>query len=441
MTPTPKFPFASPFQTQVLQLLVEAPEWATELKASYFDDPLEGRVCELIQGMYQHTQRPLTLKALADLTIKTLGKPAARRVLRPLLKPMEDGDRAYLLMELPKFVRMQSFGDALVKGARMYRAGNLERLEALWQEAARPPLMGDDVGLDYFATVGERETALPRDQVVRTLISDLDRTLLYGGVVPGSLNVVMGAPNTGKTWFLLWIVMAAVIQGKTVVLHTLDMSSNTLAQRMDSVWTKINARDLVKDPHKGLGRLTELGKRYGGRLIIKEWLPAITTVEDLHRHTRILVSRGQPPDLLLVDYGDLLGASRQYGDARHLEIFDVYVRLRALARGLAGKPLIVWSADQPTRASREKYVLTLEDTAEGYGKAKLADLWITLNATAAEEKDQKMRLFKAKDRDYVTRVTIPIHTDFEHGRFFDQHRKVGTPQQGPPRKVVVQAPE
>src|SRR5207249_4642802 len=84
-------PFPAKFQTRVLRLCLDSPEWLPHLKPAYFDHPLEGQALRILQRM----SPPVTLRTLAMECLRKLGRPATRNVLMPLQTRLTEADRTY----------------------------------------------------------------------------------------------------------------------------------------------------------------------------------------------------------------------------------------------------------------------------------------------------------------------------------------------------------
>lgn len=176
----PKLPFPARFQSRVLRLCLENPEWLPHIKHSYFDAPLEGRVFEILQRMKQ----PVSVATLALTCKPELGKAATLRVLLPLKKPLTDADRAYLETALRRFIRFQTIGESLVAASDLYRAQDVDGLIKL-QDRMAEKTPGDVQPLKL------------------TRASDIEpKAVSYlwrQRVAIGKLNLIFGDPGKGKS--------------------------------------------------------------------------------------------------------------------------------------------------------------------------------------------------------------------------------------------------
>jgi len=131
----------------------------------------------------------------------------------------------------------------------------------------------------------------------------------------------------------MMINMAArqVLKGHNVVMITLEMSEDAIAQRMDAIYSglDINRIYVVKDVTKTLiKKLDDLNTTPGiGKLYIKEFPTGDASVVDIKRYLRELKMRGVIADIVYVDYINLMKSSNK-------NINDIYGTVKKIAEEL-----------------------------------------------------------------------------------------------------------
>jgi replicative DNA helicase len=150
-----------------------------------------------------------------------------------------------------------------------------------------------------------------------------------------------------------------------------------------------------------------------GRLIIKEYPTGSATVMTLRNHIEKLQLKGFKPDVVLIDYADIMKSSKSYDALRH-ELKLVYEELRNLAMELE---LPIWTASQANRESAQANVVGLENMSEAYGKAMVADVVVSLSRKASEKATGFGRLFIAKNRAGKDGIVFPVSIDTAMSRF------------------------
>ncbi|MCI0560089.1 MAG: replicative DNA helicase [Nitrososphaera sp.] len=80
---------------------------------------------------------------------------------------------------------------------------------------------------------------------IRTGYTNLD--MLTGGLFPGEVTVIAARPGIGKTALAMNIGINAARDGVPVIVYSLEMSSESLIQRMMCSMTSVNALDLRRN--------------------------------------------------------------------------------------------------------------------------------------------------------------------------------------------------
>ena len=128
------------------------------------------------------------------------------------------------------------------------------------------------------------------------------------------------------------------------------------------------------------------------------------SVQTLKNHIEKLRKRGIEPDMILVDYADLLRPVRSSGEKRH-ELEETYEGLRGLAQTYE---FPIWTASQTNRGGLNAEVITMEAISEAFNKCFVADFIFSLSRTVEDKQSNKGRLFVAKNRNGQT-VSYLMH--------------------------------
>jgi len=126
-----------------------------------------------------------------------------------------------------------------------------------------------------------------------------------------------------------------VFHGHNVVLMTLEMSEDAFAQRFDGIYSglNINRMYIYEDLQKKLIReLYDLKKNPDiGNLYIKQFPTGEASTTDFRAYLRELKIRGVEPDIVYVDYINLMKSSKNFGDNMYSRVKGVSEELRALS--------------------------------------------------------------------------------------------------------------
>ena len=88
---------------------------------------------------------------------------------------------------------------------------------------------------------------------------------------------------------------------------------------------------------------------------------------------------------------------------------------------------VVHTATQSSNIPEEckndpEFVITRAQLNEDKGKCRPMDIFITINQTRDERKEEVMRLYTDKIRDYKSGDVIKIANNFAYSRFYDRKR-------------------
>ena len=356
--------------------------------------------------------------AVDDEEVKAADLPSHVALLGKLELPVLPGEREFVLEQVSDFIVFQSLRKALDESIRLMPKGDWREIRRLLTRALDSGLRDLDLGLHYFRDAAARLLGASDEAMSRVLptgIPELDAHLHRGGLSPGEMGLVLAPTNRGKSIALLEFATRALITGGNVVLYSLEMADTAVATRADAAFTGLRMADIDAHLDDVLRKLARLHTTYGDAFLIKQWAPHVATVQMIRAHLDQLAATGFRPDLLVIDYGDLLKPEARYGERRH-ELAILFEQIRGLA---VEYDCPLWTASQANRASLKKEVVGLEDLSESFDKAMIADVVLALCQTPEEEQmdPPQMRLFLAKNRSERKGRIIPIETDFARMQF------------------------
>lgn len=324
-------------------------------------------------------------------------------------------DAEYVKESVVGFAKRAAMAHAIMNSAEEIEKGTQDyaKIEDLIRDAMKVGEDISDIGTDYFENAEARmknyEAGIEGIRRVPTGLSGLDK-VTKGGLGDGELGVIIAPPNRGKSFALTNIGAGAVSNGYNVAHYTLEMPEPQVAKRYDNrLLRKDFAYLKANGISKALTALLNIQKHLKGELIIKKYRTNECTVDTIRSHlTRLHMEKGFKPDLIIVDYGDLLTPRRTYADKR-FELESIYLELRDLGDEFSCP---VWTASQANRGALDKKVITIGDLAEAFNKANIADLMVALCQTVEEKRDGIMRWHVAKHRDGEANLTLEGDIDY-----------------------------
>jgi putative DNA primase/helicase len=436
-------PYSRPFQTRVLRFCVEDRAWLPYLKPAYFDNPLDGQTLKLLRAM----PPPVSLRTLYEAAKQELGKPAASRVMRGLLKPrFTEADRAYLMDTLPKFVEFQQLGESFIDASKAYKAQDLDGLRQV-RESLMKPLPGSEARFALTTLSDVTPRSVPwmwRNRLVR-----------------GAVTLFAGDPGTGKS--LLAIDIGARVtrgerwpdgtggkrQGRDIiVLATEDALEYTIRPRFEAAGADLTKVHSLSFQTKGLSLVEDaqalealIVEKQAAYVVIdplSDYLPDINTWRDnevrvaLKPFAAIAQRHGVAAiaNMHLSKSGDrtaiyrILGSVAFTGLARTVFLIteDPEEQTRRLflpvknnlgpkADGMAFRPITAWIRGEPYRIKSQKLAwLTKENVSLSADEA----LQQQLGGSARASQRAETLLKEGTAEGPVLATTIEEHAKAEH---------------------------
>jgi len=206
--------------------------------------------------------------------------------------------------------------------------------------------------------------------------------------------------NCGKTHGLVDIGSFAIQSGYSVVHYTLELNEIDVGNRYDSNLSGIAPENLRKNEKI----VVESMKKVKGNLVIKSYPTKSASTLTIKNHLHKLAMRDIRPNLIIVDYGDLMRSTKSYKDKRFEE-----ERCFEDLRGLGGEfNFPVWTATQTNRSGIDEDIITLKHVAECFAKAQISDLFITVNRKKDGYKPTLGKMFIAKSRVGPDGIIFPV---------------------------------
>ena len=400
------------FQVKVIAALftdrIFLQQIADIIQPDYFESDTNSWLLEVILDHFREYKTPPSkdvLKVKVTEIENDILKTAVLEQLKDVFRYMESDDLSFVKDEILKFCKNQEIKRAIMDSVTLLKMGNYDEIKSKMDSAMKAGA-DTNIGLDYINDVASRYNEAARHTI--TTGWDVIDDLMDGGLAPGELGVVMAPAGIGKSWMLINIGANAVKAGKTVIHYTLELNENYVGQRYDSVLTGINAQTLKH--HQDT--VEEKMKSLSGSLIVKYYPTKSVGVMALKAHIEKTIMQGKTPDLIIVDYGDLLKVNTKKD--KHEALEDLYEELR----GMAGEYAIpVWTASQAGRSALEEDIIEADKIASSYGKVMVADFLMSLSRKVEDKMSGTGRGHVIKNRFGPDGITLPSKINTNNGQF------------------------
>ena len=293
---------------------------------------------------------------------------SCRTDFNPVPLPKENYE--WLMNEFENFSRHKGLERAILSSADLLEKGDYGPVEKLIKDAIQISL-NKDMGTDYFEDPRERLTKLKDGNgQISTGWPSIDKKL-YGGFNRGELNIFCAGSGGGKSLFLANMGVNWAQAGLNVLYLTFELSEGLVSMRLDSMMTGITTREIFRNIDEVELKVKMLGKK-AGNLQVK-YMPSGKNCNDIRAYLKeYQVKKGVKPDVILIDYLDLMMPLSVKVSPSDLFVKDKYVseEIRNLAMETQ---CITVTASQLNRSAVEEIEFDHSHISGGLSKIMTAD--------------------------------------------------------------------
>ena len=317
-----------------------------------------------------------------------------------------DEDLEYIQEEFSAFCKNQQLKKALLSSVDLLKAGDYDSIKIMIEDALKS---GQDknIGHEYNLEIENRYRKDNRMPIPTPW--EKINVLLQGGLGGGDFGLIFGNPGGGKSWTLVALGGYAVRMGYNVLHYTLELGEDYVGRRYDSFFTNIPVNHIMEHKEK----VEEVIPQIEGKLVIKEFPTGRASIHTVESHIRKCMNQDVKPDLILIDYVDLLSSKRKNVDRKY-EIDDIYTSTKGLAKELN---LPIWSVSQVNRAGAKDDVIEGDKAAGSYDKIMITDFCLSLSRKAKDKVNGTGRFHVMKNRYGMDGLTFGVKADTSTGHF------------------------
>jgi archaellum biogenesis ATPase FlaH len=388
----------------------DAGKWIMKKTLQYFNEYKTVPTMEVFKVEIEGINQELQSVAVKDL-------------LKQAYKESKATDLNFVKDTFLDFCKNQTLKGALIKSVDLLELGDYDDIRTLIDRALKAGTERD-IGHEYIAQLEDRFREEARNTVETPW--PLINKLLCGGLGQGDLGMIAGGPGGGKSWALVAIGAQAVKTGHTVIHYTLELSEKYVGKRYDACLTEIPVGDI----HLYKEKVKEKIENLRGGLYIREYPAGQATVNTIHSHLEKCIQQGIKPDLVIIDYADLLTskASKEKRD----KLDDIYTNLRGLATEMK---LPIWTASQVNRSGAREDIIQGDRMAESYTKMMVTDFAMSLSRSAEDKENGVGRWHIMKNRYGADGITYDSIIDTSIGKISINMRGNNRNTQTPPGEI------
>jgi replicative DNA helicase len=206
-------------------------------------------------------------------------------------------------------------------------SGMLFDLSACSAGSSEPKHIAEVVG----RTMQQIEERIGKGTVFGLPTGFCDLDAMTGGMHAGDLVIVAGRPSMGKTAFAINVAEQVALDGKSVLVFSLEMGDTQIAMRnLAAIGSaniqRVRSGDMTSDEWDGV--TAAMGRLYTSKF----WIDDAAGLGAAQMHARARrIKRQHGLDLIVIDYLQLMQAE---GNNRNEQLGDITRRLKLMARDL-----------------------------------------------------------------------------------------------------------
>lgn len=351
------------------------------------------------------------------------------------IRRIEHINKDYIISKIFQAIRHIRLEEATVEMARLVKEKRYDDAERIFLNAIKDPQVHIFKYIDYFEDTSdllERVTENPF--MMQTMIPHIDE--IIGGIRKEEVVVWLGTPKTGKTYGLISMAHAALLQGLTVVFISLELHRHRIASRLDQtagfmvgavrpkeimtysdgIWAKRRRSDLysIFDIEE-VQKVRKALRRHRGRLIIASAPGGTKNFRDIELFLDELeTAKGIMPNVVIVDYlRNMKGTAPN--QSRKDKIGENCLGLVSIA---GERQCIIHTAQQGNRKAMTSPVLRPEMIADDIDPIGYVDIVPAICQTEEEENRNQARIYLAIVREGVKGAQIRVTRDLSIGQFW-----------------------
>jgi len=403
--------YGKKFQESLVRLVLEDRVFADQMLEVLDINFLELKylqvfVEKIFEYRHKYTSHPshdtMTIILRSELDgVSDLLKNQVREYYAKILAGAADTDGLEHVKEVAlDFCKKQKLKEAMLECVGLMQRSSYDEISSKINNALN---LGtdNDLGYDYMVDFEKRFELIARAPVT-TGWKYIDG-ITGGGLGKGELGVCVAPTGGGKSMVLTHLGAEALKAGKTVIHYTFELMDSVICRRYDSCLTEIELSSIIVNKEK----VRKIVEEVPGRLIVKQYPTKSASTVTLKAHLEKLKRRGIDPDMIIVDYADLLKPVNREREKRN-ELESIYEELRAIAMEMECP---IWTASQTNRSGLNAEIITMESISEAFNKCFVADFIFSVSRTPEDKISNEGRIFIAKNRNGQDGMVYPIFMD------------------------------
>lgn len=406
--------FGHGFQVKVLSCLLKDRSFVSQIidisPSSYFDSKAHVWLVDAIFDYFREYRLVPTLDVfkvqISNINQETF-QVEVKAALKEVWTNMQSDDLEYVKDQWVQSCRHQEMKKAFEESFSLLEAGEYDEIVKRFNIANSKGILEQNVGLDFMQDVDARYSEQMQPKRISTGWDILD-DLLGGGMPVGKLGVFIAGPGGTKSWHLMVLGAAAMKLGFNVLHYTLELDEIYVGKRYDSIVSSIPLDDL--DFH--IPELKRKLENIKGNIKVKFFPTKSVSINGIKQHIERTTLNGFVPDLIIIDYADLLKVNQNPNLRKDEQLQELYEEMRGLA-GTLNVP--IWTASQINRSQVSSDVIDGDAISESFGKMFTADFVASISRKSKDKINNTGRMHIIKNRMGPDGLVFPERIDTSKG--------------------------
>lgn len=408
--------------------LLDSPQHFSKAQSDFFDNPDISLLFKIVQKFKEiYPDKVPSMEQLIYLTKKSgKDKQLTEDKIKIILeKGKEEYDRDWYQKSIESWLQFKNLEAGLINAQNYFRSKQItaENAQMICQDTVR--IITEKGFITFHKKKGHsffdiNSHARP-DESSRVKIGlpyfDL---VTGGGISKGELWCLQGAPNVGKSIWLVNISKYLMEHGSNVLYVSLEMDwqkimrrvgANALGITMDEYW------DLMDDEDEAKQKIGEYKKSFDrnfqklGEFDAEDFPTGSLNVPELENFlSDNIIGSGKKVDVVVIDYINIMSNWRNpNSENTYLKIKQLAEDLRAMSKRLN---IAVVTATQVNRDAIDASDASMKDTSESTGLLHTVDglFGIVQNPILKAQNKYKIKTLKNRDGGYVgTNILFDIN--------------------------------
>ena len=380
--------YTEDLQKLFLEFMITDPELFVRARNIVSPQFFSKKYFDTVTMFMEHSEKYQTLPTIQQVHAKC-------EIELTIVPNIDETQKQWFLDEFETFCRHKALERAIIDSADMLEQGEYGPVEEKIKAAVRIGLT-KDLGTDYFEDPKARLLALKDNNgTVKTGWSALDKKL-YGGFNNGELSIFAGSSGAGKSLFLQNLALNWISQGLNVLYFTFELSEELSAMRLDAMITGTPTNEIFKNIDD-VDLKVRLEKTKSGKFQVK-YMGSGSTTNDLRSYVKeYSIQKGEQPDVVLVDYLDLMMPTNKKISPSEMFVKDKFVS-EELRNFAVEQQIVLVTASQLNRGAIEEVEYDQSHIAGGISKINTADNLIGIFTSRAMRERGRYQIQLIKTR-------------------------------------------